>query len=234
MKFKLTRKDQNIIASVMVFKEKWWLWVISFKNLMRYGIPSLLGAVLLISYMSFHRFSHEQDYFKAHQAYEKWESGDESQLADLEAMFRKYPELHSKYDTAIASHLFSIEKHLDAKGYAIKTLQRVTKATPYHIQFAKTSVAIAEKKYKQALSESLELKEALTPTDAVKVLCGFNLLRIASLQRELGDFNAEKKTLQELKAYLDQNKDELELLVQHFKSGEIGLDDYINDRQSAY
>ncbi len=236
MKFKITRKDQDIIASVMVFKEKWWLWVISTRNLIRYGISTVLGLTLLISYAAFHKPEHQIDYLNAQTAFHEWENGNEEKLTSLEQMLHKHPELHAKYDALIANHLLSIEKGLEAKGYALRTLKRTSAAAPYHTRYAKTSVAISEGKYKEALSESEQLKLDLQSQEGTKVLFGFNLLRIAALQRELGNYEAEQTELKELQQYLADNKkdQELELLAKHFHTGNVGLDDYIAFRKDGH
>ena len=236
MKFKITRKDQDIIASVMVFKEKWWLWVVSIRNLIRYGIPAVLALTLLISYAAFHKPEHQMDYLNAQKAFHEWENGDEEKLVSLEQMLHKHPELHGKYDAAIANHLFSIEKGLEAKGYAFQTLKRTHASAPYHARYAKTTAAISEGKYQEALPEAESLKQELQGQEGTKVLYGFNLLRIAALQRELGNHDAERKELKELQQYLADNKNdqELELLAKHFQTGNVGLDDYIAFRSTNH
>ncbi|MCB1108653.1 MAG: hypothetical protein KDK44_03270 [Chlamydiia bacterium] len=236
MKFKITRKDKDIIASVMVFKEKWWLWVISVRNLVLYGIPAVLGLTLLISYAAFNRPEHQVDFLNAQKSYEQWENGNEDKLAKLEQILGQHPELHGKYDVNIAAHLLAIEKGIEAKGYAMQTLKRTDGTVPFHTQYAKTSVKIAEGSLEEALNEAMALKEALSGKQDAKVLYGFNLMRIAALQRELEHLDAEKAALKELQAYLAQNKEdqELSLLAQHFQTGIVGLDDYIAYRQAAH
>lgn len=235
MKFKVTRKDQDVIASVMVFKEKWWLWVISIKNLIRYGIPAALLILALFSYSMFHKPQHQQDYFKAAQVFEKWETGDESKLNELENLMRKHPELHGKYDAAIAGHLIAKEQGNHARGFATNALKRTQSVAPTLSSFAKTSLKISEGHYQEALIDSKAL-HAKIDKDQDHVLYAYNLMRMASLGGELEDHATESQALKDLQAFLQEHEGdpELSLLTQHFDAGSVHLDDYIAERTQGY
>lgn len=237
MKFKITRRDQDIIASVMVFKEKWWLWVINMKNALRYGVPIVLGVTLMISYMLFQKPQSSQDFIVADQAYDQWVKGADEKLVDLERLMHEHPELHAKYDGAIAAHLIAMDKGLQAADYASKTWDRTTGIAQYHEMFAKTSMSISGGNYDVALHEAQRLKADLDMSDMqnCKVLYGYNLLRVAALEKQLGHSDKEQEAFQQLVAFLDANKNDQELqpLITHFRAGSVDLTDYIEYRQKG-
>lgn len=234
MKLRVTRKDQNIIASVMVFKEKWWLWVISIKNLVRFGVPIALIAAFSISYMGFNKPKRHGDYFAASQAYEAWVAGDQSKLSELEKMMGFHPELHAKYDHAIASHLIASDQGSDAKSYAQSSLKRAEHASKWHRSFATTTLTIADGDLSNALLQAKALKNEMTPDDIehYKLVYGFNLLRIAAIEQELNHNEAEKVAIQDIQQFLSrhQNDSEVEPITSHFQSGQVSLSDYLQQR----
>ena len=231
MKFKVTRKDQDVIASVMVFKEKWWLWVVSIKNLIRYGVPFVLVAAGIVAYSMFYEPQHQQDYFKAAQVFEKWENGDGSQLEELEGLMRKHPELHGKYDAAIAGHLIAMEHGNNVKGYANNSLKRTQSIAPKLSSYAKTSLKISEGHFQEALIDSKALHEQIDP-EKDRVLYAYNLMRMASLGHELEEHATESRALKKLQVFLQEHEGdpELALLTQHFNAGSVRLEDYIAER----
>ena len=208
MKFKITRKDQDIIASVMVFKEKWWLWVINVKNLLRFGLPVVLGVVLMASYFSSRSVKSGEDFIVADQAFDQWSGGDDSKLNDLEKLMSHHPELHAKYDSAIASHLAAMENGAKAKSYAQKVFQRINGVCEFHGAFANTSLQILEGQYNEALNMAKALKQELEAQDLgySKLLYGYNLLRIASLEKQLENHGSHKQALDNLRSFLVKNK----------------------------
>lgn len=234
MKFRVTRKDQNIIASVMVFKEKWWLWVISIKNLVRFGVPIALIAAFSISYMGFNKPKRHGDYFAASQAYEAWVAGDQSKLPELEKIMSSHPELHAKYDHAIASHLIASDQGTDAKHFAQSALKRTEYASKWHRSFAMTTLTIADGDLSTALLQAKALKNEMSPDDIEhnKLVYGFNLLRIAAIEQELCHDEAEKAAIQDIQQFLSHHKNdsEIEPITSHFKSGKVTLSDYLQQR----
>ncbi len=232
MKFKITRKDQDIIASVMVFKEKWWLWVVSIKNLIGFGIPAALAVVLCVSYLTFHKPKRHGDYFAAARAYEAWVAGDESELTNLENLMGHHPELHAKYDHAIAAHLMATGH--ETSGYAESVFKRTNLSSKWHGQFSKTSLVISQGDYKLALHEACDLKNQMSERDIEnnKLIYGFNLLRIASMERQLNHDAAEKQAVKELQSFLANHKNDKDLtpLVSHYQQGKVSLDDYLISR----
>ncbi|MCB1118165.1 MAG: hypothetical protein KDK50_06265 [Chlamydiia bacterium] len=231
MKFKVTRKDQDIIASVMIFKEKWWLWVINIKNLVRFGIPLTLIAAFSISYLAFHKPKRHGDYFAAAQSYEAWVAGDQSKLPELERIMSFHPELHAKYDHAIASHLIASGQGAEAKQYAQASLNRAEFASKWHRSFANTSLTIADGDLQTALAEAKALKDEMSSGDIehFKLVYGFNLMRIVALEKELDHKEAQKKAALELQQFVSQhqNEPEVEPLTSHFQSGKVSLSDYL-------
>src|SRR3989344_1708766 len=95
------------------------------------------------------------DYVAAQLAYRKWD------VQKLEKLIQRHPELHAKYDAAIAQKLLSSSERGLANGYASATLKRVESVSPYYTDFANGTLMIAEKKLAEALTLAKQLKEKM-------------------------------------------------------------------------
>ncbi|MBP9841414.1 MAG: hypothetical protein KBC64_03195 [Simkaniaceae bacterium] len=175
----------------------------NYKKYLNFTLPVLLLAMGLIFYMASKKTRAEKDFLQAKLAYSK---GD-----DLSYYLKRYPELVGKYGAEIK------QKKIAGGKSILSSLQDGSVFAGY----AKTTELVSAKKYKQALEESLLLKDKVEP---YQTLTAFNLFRIASLYRELGEIEKEKEILRELK---DTGKVSL---LPHVKDQEVSLIDYINER----
>lgn len=192
------------------------------------------------------------DYLAADMAYNHWEGDKNEQFAKLQRLIRKHPELHAKYDGAIAQKLLSNSEKGLATSYGRATLKRIGDFSPYYKDFSACSLMIADQKLEEALHESKNLKALLDSDDRFWekkstlvrhgcILYAYNLLRIAMLEKLAGTPKGEFEAWAEMKknagwqgaqstsrtydpeAYL--------LLQQNFQSQEISLLDYIKYRE---
>lgn len=117
-------------------------------------------------------------------------------LKDMEKLLKKHPQLHAKYDHLLTLCLFQQENTSKSLVYGNAALKRVAAMAPSMYQdFSKTSLLITQKKYQEALDQALALENRLNSEDSV--LRAFNLVRIASLSKELNQTSSfEKATAQ--------------------------------------
>lgn len=206
-------------------------------------IVALFAILLVIYKMSTGSHSQaESDYLEAERAFMAFQQGEEP-LDDLEQFTRKYPDLRSKYDALVAETLLTRGETAEALPLANGTLKRTASSTsPFFHNYARTTLSISEGKYADALEEAIGLKgHMLSATESdqiVDVLYIYNLLRIATLQRELGDTAAELETWKEWKQLaggkvtegkIDPNA--FRIVLGFFEENVTSLPDYIANRE---
>jgi hypothetical protein len=204
------------------------------------------------------RFSagNKSDYHEVHRAYKAWASQDtqdQKLFKNLEKPLNHHPELQAKFGNQIAQRLLSLGDVNKANVYAKSALARSQNlTTPYYSRFAKNTLMISQGKFAEALEEAKCLKTDLEKDDVFwesrdkvirsgTILYAYNLVRIASLERQLGSKEGELKAWDELvqnagwkdlpanlKVY---DPDAYSLLEQNFTQGDISLLDYIEQRK---
>jgi hypothetical protein len=198
----------------------------------------------------------KSDYLEVQNAFGAWvsqETQDHKLLKNLEKPLSRHPELQAKFGTQIAQRLLSLGDVHKADVYAKAALVRSQDLTsPYYSRFSRNTLIISQGKYLDALEEAKRLKSDLEKDDAFwerqdkfvrsgTVLYAYNLVRIASLERQLGSKEGELKAWDELvqnagwkdsptnlKTY---DPDAYALLAQNFTQGDISLLDFIEQRK---
>jgi hypothetical protein len=203
-------------------------------------------------FMGWFRGDAQIDFVAAEVAYNKWH-GEKEALPKLEKLIQRHPELHAKYDGAIAQKLLHSSEHGLASSYASQVLKRVESFSPYYTQFANATVMIAQGRLADALVRAKELKQSMENDDrfwekrsrVVKhgsLLYGYNLLRIAILEKTAGSAEGELLAWRALKqnagwqggspASKTYDPEAYGLIQQNFQKQDISLLDYINHRES--
>ncbi len=198
----------------------------------------------------------KSDYLQVQKAFHAWaakEVQDSLLLSNLEKPLRSHPELEAKFGTHIAQRLLSLGDVHKADSYAIAAFKRSKELTsPYYTRFSKNTLLISQEKYPEALVEAKQLKLELEKDDAFwegrdkfvrsgAILYAYNLVRIASLERQVGSKEGELKAWDELvknagwkerpanlKTY---DPEAYALLAQNFTQGDISLMDFIEQRR---
>jgi hypothetical protein len=192
------------------------------------------------------------DYLAAEAAYNRWEGNKGENLLKLQKILKKHPELHAKYDGAIAQKLLSSSESGLASSYGKATLRRIADFSPYYTDFSRSSLLIAENQLAEALQNAKNLKAAMDKddgfwekkSDIVRygcILYAYNLLRIAMLEKAAGTPEGELIAWKEFKENAgwlgaqptSKSYDpEAYLLIQeNFQNQEISLLDYIKYRE---
>lgn len=161
-------------------------------------------------------------------------------LADLRRLLENSPNLQAKYDGLIAQSLILEKKIDEATPYIEQTFSRVKgEDSPYYIDYSKTSIALAGGKKEEALKEAYLLRDKMLQVEPANrstqfggILYAFNLIRIALLEKELQNKDAEKKAWQELKQMGDStspvqiSREDLQKVMTHFDNEGAKLDLY--------
>lgn len=176
----------------------------------------------------------------------------------LSLIMDRLPDLHAKYDGAIAQTLIDLNDIKQAKPLALATLQRVSKdQLPYYNEYAQITLLIEEGQYANAIQRSLSLKEKLIQNlqqteqqqkaDASvtsepsfgSLLFAFNLLRIAFLEEHMNNNAKEIESWKEWNMYTSHTNTQLLppvdrkaffTIAQLYNEGALSLDSYIQTR----
>lgn len=197
------------------------------------------GLVVFSRLSASRRAESEQDYFEAEhyfstlvtQGPQDTVTFSSDSLSQLQRIIDQHPDLHAKYDGAIAQLLLSLGRDEDAKAYLVSAQSRINPqelSQPYHA-FASVTLQIANREYEEALAQSLQLQEQLAAQDSLQTLAAFNLLRIASLYQQLGRTQEELQTWKQWKTQAAQRK-EYSQLLNLLQQGQLSLDQYITAR----
>ncbi|MCB1072953.1 MAG: hypothetical protein KDK96_07635 [Chlamydiia bacterium] len=222
---------------------------VNWKKIGLYALPAALVAGLLVAKLGTKKGRAEGDYVSATAAFTKWEqvldqNGDD--FAKLEKLVKKHPELQSHYDASIAQSLLAAISPQEATPFIERTLRRTQQ--PYYGDYARTSLKISEKRYQEALEESLNLRDKMHSDPSFweksknnSALFAFNLMRIATLSHELNHKESELNAWKEIKQYGGwDNKQSptnsighegFKQLLSHFSVQETTLLDYIKARE---
>ncbi len=226
------------------------------KKILLSCVSLIVLAFFLFQLLSKVSIGKKSDYLEVKRAFSEWisqEAQDHKLLKNLEKPLNRHPELQAKFGNQIAQRLLSLGDASKADIYAKAALVRSQDLTsPYYSRFARNTLIISQGKYLEALKEAKSLKQDLEKNDAFwenrnpfalsgTVLYAYNLVRIASLERQLGSKEGELKAWEELvrnagwkdqpvnlKAY---DPEAYALLAQNFTQGDISLLDYIEQRK---
>jgi hypothetical protein len=197
----------------------------------------------------------EKEFFQAENAFVLFQnsltenkSKDNVDLAldKLEKQLDRLPELHAKYDGAIAQALLSQGASEQAKPFAEATLARtLSENKPFYSSYGQTTLLIADHNYSEALRQALLLKQNMLEAQKNdhknfgEILFAYNLLRIGMLQQQVGASDDEFKTWQEWQQYMQGVNTEIaqpqafEEVSTQFSLNQISLKDYIESRQKT-
>ncbi len=173
-------------------------------------------------------------------------------LEKLGLLIDKHPTMHAAFDAAIAGELLIHGEVEKAKPFAQLAFDRAGKTTPLHTRFGQISLMIGEGDFSDALEETMILQGELDefaasgPAGLFHANCAAlyanNLLRIAFLEKESGDFQNElaawnlyKNRSIEFENYLKNEASEgnpFTVLESNFKKENLSLDDYIAYRRA--
>jgi hypothetical protein len=226
------------------------------KTILLSCITLIVLAFFLFQLLSKFSIGKKSDYLEVQRAFSAWvsqETQDNKLLKNLEKPLTRHPELQAKFGNQIAQRLLSFGDINKADIYAKAALVRSQDLTSsYYSRFSRNTLAISQGKYLEALEEAKSLKNDLEKNDAFwenrdrfapsgTILYAYNLVRIASLERQLGSKEGELRAWEELVKNAGWKGQPAEmkmvdpeayaLLAQNFTQGDISLLDYIEQRK---
>ncbi len=170
-----------------------------------YGGIGLFVLLFIIYRFSSQQATHaETNFINAANLYDQVIAGKDAAskteaINQLLPILQRQPELKAEYQGDLAQALLERGAVDQALPLANETIARVSAdQIESYLSYASSSLLIEQKKYKEALDQSLQLKAQLKDND---LLNAFNLVRIALLQQELGDKEGELQAWQEWKRY---------------------------------
>jgi hypothetical protein len=217
------------------------------------AIAALLFFLLPLS----KRFtSGRADYLKAETAFSTWAAQEKHDLALFKQVsdpLARHPELAAKFGAMIAQRLLTLGETKLAESYAQAALKRThALLSPYHALFSENTLLISQGRLQEALEAAYQLKNRMAQDDVLwtndkystkggRTLYAYNLLRIASLEREVGSQNGERAAWDDIlhnagwegrttqaKTY---DPEAFKILAENFQTGDVSLVDFIHQRK---
>lgn len=223
------------------------VWISHNGRTLLWILAALFAFFLIYFRMTGGRAATESEYMQADTYFQQLQKGStEAAQTDayqkLAAILKKHPELQAKYDGQLAQIFLNKGDLPTANDYALRTLDRTASDhLTVFADYSRTTLLLADKKYEESLAKALSLKQQLqsSPTDpALQTLYLFDLLRIAMIQQQLGQREAELKAWEELRqatapkaAGWEVDPEIYEQFVTELGSGQASLLKYIEARE---
>lgn len=232
-------KHPSLPKSPSISLEEAWIehpavqWAIANGKQIAYW--ALIAVLLLFTayrYLASAAVQNEQEFISAESAMQTLASGSDTDasLQKLQAILKKHPELHAKYDGQIAQALLTAQNPSEAAPFAERTLKRTQGETPApYLDYSATTLLIADGKYPEALKAA----QALKAHTEYPTLYAFNLLRIALLNRELKQPQEEKAAWAEVKQLAEGTHPvkispvEMRKILSHYNTQGIPIESFI-------
>lgn len=195
-----------------------------------------VGAFLVCIFAIFYA-SQEKDLktdIQAKEAFDVWKKTPQDELLtqEMQRTLQKAPNLRRALEAEIAQIFLSDGQALNAGLMAEECLERLDAESPLHAEFARISLFIEQKEYQKALEASVTLKERLDLSERQPSLCGWNLLRIAFLHKQLQNNSGERASWEEVKAFmLREGNSEGKFLERGIGRPDFSLADFIAHRE---
>lgn len=212
-------------------RDQWIEWLQGKQRHFFYGV-TIIVACFFVTFQAFGKFykGRPHSYLTVNQAFESWMS-QEGAFEKLNDELAKHPEMAAKFGARIAHELLAKGQVEKAEPFVQNVFDRIFKQTPEHTSFSEGSILIQKGEFRQALQQSMALKERLSQNS---LLYGFNLVRIASLCRALNIQDEEFAALEDLEGYLKTHGESAHLLSHCFQEGSLTLHTYIHHRKSSF
>lgn len=206
---------------------------------------------LVVSFWLSRSKSSTKEFFQVEQSLMEIANGEEidaNTVAQFSSQIKSYPELAGKLGDILAQYHLEENNMLEAEHHANQAFKRTEFVKSHYTDFSKTSLVIENREYQQALEEAKQLKEtmldegSLGDTDFGGLLFGFNMIRIAFLEKLLENPAGELAQIQEIKRYfhLSDERDVESILpekigkalVEHFSDQNTSLIEYFQEREA--
>jgi len=210
----------------MFDQEKWIRRLQKLRPFLLSFLVLFMGTIAIVKTTKTGSKNKIQDFFAIQLSMDAWEQNpSDENWQQLKQNLDRHPEVYARLGGYIA------QKFLYTNQDNPITLLTKRAVSPYR-DFHKLTENVHEKNYEQALKIALDLKEKLQSDNSFSTLYAFNLVQIASLQKELGNIADEQKSWKEFQTLLE-NKESLKPIAAHFQKGSVQLQDYIHHREAV-
>lgn len=222
-------------------------WITRHANTLFLGSLVAIALLFTVYQMSSRASAHvKEDYLKAAQLVAQIDTTKSPQqkeeaVSSLLAILQTHPQFNPIYQGDLTQTLFELGNTAQALPLGREALKRVSSDDiSLYLNFASTTLLIEEKKYEQALTDALKLKEQVKENDLLNAL---NLVRVALLQQQLGDRDGELLAWKEWKKFAGGRgiapevktlDPKIYFVVQnYYGQGALTLADYIDSRMGV-
>lgn len=231
--------------------------ILDYKRYLVFFIPLAALVLSFFVYKAVRYTDAGSDAAHAKASYNQWvakKGSEEAHFSNLKNLIKKRPELAPAYEGPIVQRLLASGAISKSKPFTENLLRRVGQRSSYYTKFSRVSLLIAEKNYPLALKKAKSLKEDMIADKSFwsnqakyfgSKLFAFNLLRIATLNQVLGQYDDELLSWNELKSYakwdtssngerpLEIDQVVFDELLSHFTEEKMNLKDYIKHREEV-
>ena len=241
-------KKEEAVTVEFGLKERVLQYYFFHKRKIHSYVAFTLGlSILLITYLTSSPGAEEVSHAK--QAFENWKKAplDANLKKEMGKSLKRVAGLERAKESEIVQTLISAGEGESADLLARPSIERLRKEAPFHASYAESTLLIEKKEFQKALEASVALKAEMDrEANALKgknlrggcTLYACNLLRIALLQKQVGNAPGELSAWEELKGLLALQEDSVaaQLLEANFKNGgkgDFSLSDFISERERA-
>ena len=178
-----------------------------------------------------------RDYIQADSVYTRFDNAPADEVAGafepLQQLMTKHPDLLQKYEGKTAQAMIAKGQAASAGTYIDDSLRRLeVEGLPLYHDYSETTLLIANGNYEDAYERASALHGQLADlfeTPESEPLFAFNLLRLATLQQQLGLAAEEQSSWKEILAY-GESANAVSAMLEHIREGRLTLKSYINNR----
>lgn len=219
-------------------------------------IVSVLLLCLMIAWQIpsfFFKNSYKDDVLLAESIFAKWKASPEKieLFESLHDLLQKRPKLQRRYEGLIAQVIIQSRQSKILEPISKMGFQQLQEDTSLYVLYGEASMLIHQKSLSQALEISKRLEKSISidldelgenqGLSTINLLYGFNLIRIALLQKDLGRAQDELQTWQNVESFLHWGKNQLshgqasltEIIIDNFRDKQVYLPDFIRARKQA-
>ena len=238
-------KEEVVATIELGFKERILQFYFLYQRRVHTYIAWILGlSVLVINYLT--SGPGAEDAIRAKKAFENWKKAplDVNLRTEMSKSLKKIPGLERAKESEIAQIMVSAGQVDFADLLAKQAIGRLRKESPLHASYAEASLDIEKGEFQKALEASVALKAQIERNLEAKALkgknlqggstlYGLNLLRIALLQKQVGNAPGELSAWEEVKGLLDMHEDSIvaQLLEANIGKKDFSLADFISQRE---
>lgn len=230
------------------------IYAFNYRRLLFLLTPVFLVGILLIFKFSVYNGKIEKEFLNIKKdvaSLEQSKELDEASFYRISSFIKKHPEMAAPYEPILIQKLVGLKKGEKKESFVAHFLNKrslFSQSDSYYTRYGKTTLLIDNEEFSKALTESIQLKEAMLGDASFwenqksihfgSLLFTFNLVRIGMLYQALKKPSEELGAWREVQTYLGGNRSEelldpkeVHALASHFSEQGLALKEYISHRE---